>query len=131
MRTYCALLIGLMIGIVFSSAGLPKGRVIESAVPNLVAEASAAHPETEIWSADELMEIARYYDTQADTVQAQAVAFERTAAAITPLTDTKGFRRSGLMIAASSRWREAAELRQQAVNHRGEASRLLAKSKSD
>lgn len=108
-----------------------RGPTIDSWIPFVTSEAVAAHPESTAWTSEDLKEIATYFDRQADTVRAQAIELERTAASITPLTDTKGFRRSALSIAASMRWKEASELRRMAADHREEGTRLLAKTKND
>ena len=114
------------------SAGVwHRGSTIDSSVPFLVAEAAAARPEGTAWTAEDLREIADGCDRQADTVRAQAIEFGRTAASITPLTDTKGFRRSALPVAASMRWKEASELRRMAADPREEGARLLAKAKGE
>ena len=123
--------LGLLAGMLVLAGVWHRGSTIDSSVPFLVAEAAAAHPEGTAWTAEDLREIADYYDRQADTVRAQAIEFERTAASITPLTDTKGFRRSALTVAASMRWKEASELRRMAADHREEGARLLAKAKGE
>lgn len=108
-----------------------RGSTIDSSVPFLVAEAAVVHPGGTAWTAEDLREIADYYDRQADTVRAQAIECERTAASITPLTDSKGFRQSALTVAASMRWKEASALRRMAADHREEGARLLAKAKGE
>lgn len=108
-----------------------RGPTIDSWISFVTSEAVAAHPESIAWTSEDLKEIATYFDHQADTVRAQAIELERTAASTTPLTDTKGFRRSALSIAASMRWKEASELRRMAADHREEGTRLLAKTKND
>ena len=123
--------LGLLAGMLVSAGVWHRGSAIPPSVPFIVAEAAAAHPESAAWTAEELKEIADYYDLQADTVRAQAIEFERTAATITPLMDTKGFRRSALAVTAGMRWKEASELRRMAADHREEGARLLAKAKGE
>jgi hypothetical protein len=76
------------------------------------------------WTEEDLLEIAKYYDRQAERVHAQAVEFEQKAASITAAEDPKGFRRSSLSSAATIRRKEAEELRQRAAMHRQEAQRF-------
>ena len=131
MRGSHYLVLGTLVGAILSIGIFHKIPAISPVTPFLMAEAAAAHPEGAAWTSEDLKEIAVYYDRQADAVQAQAIEIERTAAAITPLTDTKGFRRSALMVAAGMRWKEASELRQMAAHHREEANRLIAKAKPE
>jgi hypothetical protein len=81
------------------------------------------------WTGAELEEIAKFYDNTADTVEDEALQYERTAASIAPLTDTKGFRRSALSVAAQSKWKQASELRLLAAEHREKAKRMYAKER--
>ena len=90
-----------------------------------------AAPEDNIpkpWSTKDLMEMASIYDQQADELQAEAVRLEQEATSLTlrPYMDPKGFRGTSLMHVASTRWKAAKELREQAVMHREEGERLLA-----
>lgn len=78
-------------------------------------------------SAQELEAEADAYDEKADEIQALVMKDKREAAAITPLMDTKGFRRSALLMAAMSQSKVVAEMRQLAAHHRSEAKRLRAK----
>jgi hypothetical protein len=70
---------------------------------------------------------AEAYDEKADEIQAPVMKDKREAAAIMPLMDTKGFRRSALLMAAMSQSKVVAEMRQLAAHHRSEAKRLRAK----
>ena len=72
-------------------------------------------------------EIAKLYETAAESVEDEALQYERTGASITPLTDTKGFRRSALTIAAQSKWKQSSELKLLAAEHREKAKRMYAK----
>jgi hypothetical protein len=78
-------------------------------------------------SAQDLEAEAEVYDEKADEIQAQVMKYKREAAAITPLMDTKGFRRSALLMAAASQSKAVAEMRQLAAQHRSEAKRMMAK----
>ena len=62
------------------------------------------------WSAAELEDVAKFYDAAAENVADEALQYQRMAASITPLTDTKGFRRSALSIAAQSKWKQSSDL---------------------
>jgi hypothetical protein len=88
---------------------------------------SAAVPKDLEASAQELEAEADAYDEKADEIQALVMKDKREAAAITPLMDTKGFRRSALLMAAMSQSKVVAEMRQLAAHHRSEAKRLRAK----
>lgn len=94
-----------------------------------VSEGSTAEPSHEA-NARDLEAEAEAYDAEADKIQAQVMKYKREAAAITPLMDTKGFRRSALLMAAASQARAVAELRQLAAHHRAEAKRMLAKAQA-
>lgn len=131
MRASHYFILGALLGTIVSAGVFHGGIALSPSVPFRVANATASHPEGAAWTTEDLREIAANYDRQADAVQAQAIAFERTAASITPLEDTKGFRRSALMVAAGMRWKEASELRQMAGHHREEAVRLMGNAKSE
>lgn len=131
MRASYYLLLGALLGTIVSAGFFHGGIGPSPSILFRMGEAIASHPEGATWTAEDLREIAADYDHQADVVQAQAIEFERTAASITPLEDTKGFRRSALMVAAGMRWKEASELRQMAGHHRDEAIRLMGKAKSE
>ncbi len=73
---------------------------------------------------------AEVYDEQADEIQAQVMKYKREIAAITPLMDTKGFRRSSMQIAAAFQSKAVAELRQLAAQYQSEAKRLVAKTQA-
>ena len=132
MRTWGVLLIGFCAGMAgmagiwhLSSDSHMSSRIVAPAF----AETSDKATEGKPWTASELEEIAKLYESAADTVEDEALQYERTAASITPLTDTKGFRRSALSIAAQSRWKQASELRLLAVEHHEKAQRMYAKER--
>lgn len=81
-------------------------------------------------NAQDLEAEAEALDEEADKIQAQVMKYKRAAAAITPLEDTKGFRRSALRTAASSQTMAVQHLRQLAAHHRAEAQRMLAKAQT-
>ena len=83
------------------------------------------------WTEEDLLEIAKHYDKQAERVQSQALEFERKAASITATEDPKGFRRSSLSTAATMKRKEAEELRQRAAMHRQEAQRFATGGKPE
>ena len=95
-----------------------------------VSAAEATPPQTQ-WTEEDLLEIAKQYDQQAERIQSQALEFERKAASITPTEDPKGFRRSSLSIAATMRRKEAEELRQRAAMYRQDAQRFATGGKQE
>ena len=92
------------------------------------AMASSDVPTDHRASAQDLEAEAEALDKEADRIQAQVMKYKREAAAITPLEDTKGFRRSALLMAAASQTKAVQHLRQLAAHHRAEAQRLMAKA---
>ena len=90
------------------------------------AETSVKATEGKPWTASELEEIAKLYESAADTVEDEALQYERTAASITPLTDTKGFRRSALKTAAQERQKQSAEILQLVTKHQRNAESVTA-----
>lgn len=131
MRTSVALVIGLCIGVaatlLLSSHNNVDLRPGSSAWAQTDGKGDAQKP----WTAAELEEIAKFYENTADTVEDEALQYERTAASITPLTDPKGFRRSALTIAAQAKWKEVSELRLLATEHREKAKRMYAKERGE
>jgi hypothetical protein len=75
-------------------------------------------------SAEDLLASAQQYDKEAETHLAEAKRYEERAADIDPLTDTKGYRRTGLIIAGESHRTLALELQTRARIHRITAERL-------
>lgn len=81
----------------------PGQEMSSRAVSSAWAEVDAKGTPDKPWTAAELEEIAKFYEGAADGVEDEALQYERTAASLAPLTDTKGFRRSALSIAAQSK----------------------------
>jgi hypothetical protein len=81
-----------------------------------------------VGSADELLTSALQYEHEAETHLAEAKRYEERAADIDPLTDTKGYRRTGLIIAGESHRTLSLELQTRARIHRITAERLQGKS---
>jgi hypothetical protein len=137
MRTTLVVIVGLLIGLTvfmiqggreqpllrwnaFETAEAADGQEMKSVLVQQDHTANAQDLEAE----------AEAYDEKADEIQMQVMKDKREAAAITPLMDTKGFRRSALMMAAAAQSKAVAELRQLAAQHRSEAKRLRSKVKS-
>lgn len=99
-----------------AGSGQPMGGTTDSARHELTAKDLEAEADA--------------YDAEADRIQIQVMKYKSEAAAITPLMDTKGFRRSALLMAAASQSKAVAELRQLAAHHRSEAKRLMAKTQA-
>lgn len=76
----------------------------------------------------EHLDMAQKYDKDAEHHEGEAKRYEQRAAAITPLMDTKGFRRDGMKMAADSHGSMASEFRFRAKVHRLEAQLLMEKS---
>lgn len=129
MRTSLALFIGLCLGIAGTWLLLPGYDTNSRETSSAWAETKSA--ENKPWTAAELEDIAHFYESTADSVEDEALQYERSAASITPLTDPKGFRRSALSIAAQSKWKEASELRLLAKEHREKAKRMYAKERGE
>lgn len=127
MRTSVALAIGLCLGVAGTWFLLPSQDAPSRTASLAWAQSDVQGTPEKPWTSVELEEIAKFYDSTADSVEDEALQYERTAAAITPLTDTKGFRRSALSIAAQSKWKQASELRLLASEHREKAKRAYAK----
>ena len=130
MRSVVLLILGAVLGIAVT-LGIKSGGTIESKQGANGTVYAAEKAGAKQWTEEDLLEIAKYYDQQADRAQDEAVEFEQTAASITIHEDPKGFRRSGLSIAAGMRWKEAGELRQLAAMHRLEAKRFATRGKSE
>ncbi len=129
MRAGVAMAIGICLGVTgmwFLSSLQTNHSYVESSA---WAQSEGSSKPEKPWTAAELDEIAKFYDNAADTVEDEALQYERTAASITPLTDTKGFRRSALTIAAQAKWKQSSELRLLAAEHRDKAKRMYAKER--
>lgn len=131
MKTIIALVLGFCIGaagmayLAKESKESPQIGSVAWAEPNNKASSDKR------WTATELEEIANFYETAADTIEDEALEYERTAASITPLADPKGFRRSALTVSAQSRWKQATELRHLAAEHRAKSERMYAKERAN
>ena len=124
----------MLIVIVSFALGMAAAVLILGGSPFLPATTSVnaadatIHPENEIqFGPEDLLTEADVYDQEADKIEAEVMQYHRLAAGITPLMDPKGFRRAGMMTAASSKSKAVAELRELAANHRAEANRMMAK----
>jgi hypothetical protein len=129
MRTSVALCIGLCLGIAGTWYLLPAHNTSSRAGSSAWAETDTKGTQDKPWSAAELEEVAKFYEATADSVADEALQYERVAASITPLTDTKGFRRSALMIAAQSKWKQSSELKLLAAEHREKAKLMYARER--
>ena len=123
------LLAGVVIGMVGTGVVLmlPLHQDPLRSSPAMTLAHAAAPPEAgKPLGPEDLLEEAELYDREADQIQAEVMEYKRKAAAITPIEDTKGIRRAGLVTAAASRSKAVAELRQLAAHHRSEAARMMA-----
>lgn len=75
----------------------------------------------------EHLDLAKQYEKNAEHHEAEAQRYEQKASALTPLMDTKGFRRDGMRVAADSHSTMATEFRFRAKVHRLEAELLKEK----
>lgn len=130
MRTSVALIIGLFLGVAATWFFVPHPDINFRSVSSAWAQADGKSAQDKPWTAADLEEIAKFYESTAETVEDEALHYERTAASITPLTDTKGFRRAALTIAAQSKWKQSSELRQLAAEHREKAKQLYARERA-
>ena len=94
------------------SSGLPEALASEDVMKEAV---------------QEHLDVAKQYDKDAEHHEAEAKRYEQKASAITPLMDTKGFRREGMRMAAESHSTMATEFRFRAKVHRLEAELLMEK----
>ena len=128
-----SVLIGLMGGIVGMAIVLmllTREQPVRMSHAMAMAEAAGTPEADSSIGPEDLLAEADLYDHEADQIQAQVMEYKRKAASITPLTDTKGIRRAGLLTAAASQSKAVAELRQLAAHHRVEAKRMMAGSRS-
>jgi len=75
-------------------------------------------------TADDHVAAAMLYQRESQRLQAEASKYEQTAAAIGPLEDPKGFRRSGLIQTAESLRAKAAEMQQLYAAHQKKAESM-------
>lgn len=87
---------------------------------SLHAAVGTDHPLT----AEEHLFAASLYGREAQSQAENASQYERRADAMSPLMDTKGFRRAGLMTAAQEHRRKAADMEQRYVFHQNQALEL-------
>lgn len=132
MRILAYVLMGVLGGIGMMSffQGTAQNLSLLSPVSSAIAAPEMDDPKS--WTGEDLLEMAKIYDQQADELQSEAVRLEQRATSLMlkPHMDPKGFRRTSLMHVASSRWRGAREIRELAAMHRAEGQRLLVLEKS-
>ena len=131
MRVLAYVLAGVLSGMVLVT--LSQGNEPPSSHSAPVSQVLAAPEMKEIkpWTGEDLLDMAKIYDQQADELQSEAVRLEQRATSLMPKPhmDPKGFHRTSLMHVATSRWKEARELRELAAMHRAEGERQLAMQK--
>ncbi|MGE0474527.1 MAG: hypothetical protein AB7P17_12910 [Nitrospirales bacterium] len=133
MRVVAYVLLGVLggIGLMLFSAG--EGQQSSPLAPVGDALAAVETEDPKPWTGDDLLEMAKIYDQQADELQMEAVRIEQKATSLMlkPHMDPKGFQRTSLMHVASARWKAARDLHEMAAMHRAEGQRLLALKNSD
>lgn len=127
MHTRVRLILGIVGVLALGAIGLPA-LWHHSEVPGLriIPEALASGDEMKE-AIREHLTLAEEYEKDAAHHEAEAKRYEQKASAITPLMDTKGFRRDGLKIAADSHSSMASEARFRAKVHRLEMQLLMEK----
>lgn len=75
-------------------------------------------------SADDHMAAALFYQREAERARTDAEKYESEAAAISPLADTKEFRRNALITAAQERRKDAAAMMQLYAAHQAKAQTM-------
>lgn len=133
MKVFAYVLAGMLggIGVMMFSAGEREQPSLLSPVGHAMAALETEDPKP--WTGEDLLEMAKIYDQQADELQSEAVRIEQKATSLMlkPHMDPKGFQRTSLMHVASARWKAARDLREMAVMHRSEGQRLLALKNPD
>lgn len=128
MKAFAYVLAGVLggIGVMMFSTGEREHSSLLS--PVVHAQSALETEDPKPWTGDDLLEMAKIYDQQADELQSEAVRLEQKATSLMlkPHMDPKGFRRTSLMHVASARWQAARELHEMAAMHRQEGQRLLA-----
>ena len=131
MRVLAYVLAGVLSGMVLVT--LSQGNEPPSSLSAPVSQALAAPEMKEIkpWTGEDLLDMAKIYDQQADELQSEAVRLEQRATSLMlkPHMDPKGFHRTSLMHVATSWWKDARELRDLAAMHRAEGERQLVMQK--
>ncbi len=132
MRVLAFVLMGVLGGMGMMSffSGTAQNPSLLSPMSSAMAAQETEDPKP--WTGDDLLEMAKIYDQQADELQSEAVRLEQrsTSLALKPHMDPKGFHRMSLMHIAGSRWKAAREIRELAAMHRAEGQRVLALEKS-
>ena len=82
-------------------------------------------------TADDHLVAAMLYQQQAEKHAETAAKFERRAAELTQLLDTKGFRRAGLITAAQEHRKKAEKMQQLYAAHHNIALTLMGKNKQE
>ncbi|MCA9421381.1 MAG: hypothetical protein KC592_10190 [Nitrospira sp.] len=133
MKIFAYVLVGVLggIGVMMFSGGEREHSSLSSPVGHAMAAIETEDPKP--WTGDDLLEMAKIYDQQADELQSEAVRIEQKATSLMlkPHMDPKGFQRTSLMHVASARWQAARDLREMAAMHRAEGQRLLALKNPD
>jgi len=125
MKASFGVVVGLLLGVALV---IGAQYALQSDRPLLSVDVSEAATSDSLGEmAEELLTQAKQYDEEAQRHEAEARRYEERAGAITPLMDTKGFRREGWRIAGDSHKTIAAELRYRAMVQRLEAERLQEK----
>jgi hypothetical protein len=127
MRLKLIVIVSFLLGISAAIVALKGGSFFSTTISVNAADVTT-HQEGEMsFGPEDLLKEAEVYDQHADQIEDEVMQYHRTAASITPLMDPKGFRRAGLLTAASSKSKAVAELRELAAHHRTEAKRMIAK----
>lgn len=127
MRTRIKVILGFVGVLALGAIGLPVlWHHPEEPGLRMIPEALASGDEMKE-AIREHLALAEEYEKDAVHHEAEAKRYEQKASAITPLMDTKGFRRDGLRMAAESHSSMASEARFRARVHRLESQLLMEK----
>jgi hypothetical protein len=126
MRSMLIVIVSFSMGVAAATL-LGSGPLLPATTSVDAADATVPQEAEVPFGPEDLLAEAEVYDQQADLIETEVMQYRRKAAAITPLMDPKGFRRAGLMTAASAKSKAVAELRQLAAHHRAEGNRMMAK----
>ncbi len=83
--------------------------------------------ESSAGTADDHLAAARLYQKESLRAQAEANKYEQAAASIRPIEDTKGFRRSALIMAAQTNQQYAGEMQKLYAAHLTKAETMMGK----
>jgi len=122
-RTVRQILLAVPVGLLMTFAGV----VGCSAQGQYVLPASLESRLASQGSADDHFAAAALYKDAAEQQAAEAERYEKQAAAVGEYMDPKGFRKSGLITAAQTHRREAAEMQQLYVHHYQQALTMTGK----